>query len=102
MENRKSYISMDPMENISITVCGDGGTGMFEISSYRAGCKVAGSFPVSRVMGFVNVTFRGGLLANMTIYLSQKANLQSHYGLSEVNGRMNMIPLYKTHILLLV
>ena len=37
MENRKSYISTDPMENISITVCGDGGTGMFEISSNRAG-----------------------------------------------------------------
>ena len=56
MENRKSYISMDPMENISITVCGDGGTGMFEIPPYRTGRWIIGSFPIFRVIGFVDVT----------------------------------------------
>ena len=30
MEVRRSFISSDPMENISITVCGDGGTGRFQ------------------------------------------------------------------------
>lgn len=34
---RRSFISMDPMENISITVCGDGGCGRFFFGFFSPG-----------------------------------------------------------------